>query len=145
MAVSGGATQAEQRAVEDLMKGFSDAFNAKDATALAALFSEDAEFVNIFGGRMRGRNEIQAGHAGFFAHALDANHLVMDPDPDVKLLTPDLLLAHAHWTRERLPDAPEGTLPPSTGVLTLVVRQNAGHWELVAATNVQAVAPVARP
>ena len=38
------------------------AFNTKDADAFAAPFAEDAEYVNIFGPRMRRRDGIAAGH-----------------------------------------------------------------------------------
>lgn len=42
------------------------ALNHKSAPALGALFTDDAEFVNIMGTRMRGRRDIEVQHDGHF-------------------------------------------------------------------------------
>ena len=46
---------------EQLTDAFAEKLNAKDPAALGELFTEDAEFVNIMGMRMRGRQGIDAG------------------------------------------------------------------------------------
>ncbi|MBI4624666.1 MAG: SgcJ/EcaC family oxidoreductase [Verrucomicrobia bacterium] len=94
-------------AIETLVHALGEAFNAKDAKAFAGLFTADAEFVTIFGLRMRGRADIEAGHAAVFAHALAGNRMVVRSF-EPKLLAADVALCHASWARERLPDAPEG-------------------------------------
>lgn len=43
------------------------------------------------------------------------------------------------------PDAPEGSLPKSTGIFTLVLTLNDDVWKLAAATNVQDATPPAPP
>jgi uncharacterized protein (TIGR02246 family) len=48
---------------EAAAEGFQTAWNAHDMTALGSLFHEDATFVNRFGHRVRGINEIIALHA----------------------------------------------------------------------------------
>ena len=47
----------------DVVAAFAEALKAKDVDALGSLFSDDAEFVNILGMRMRRREGIVAGHA----------------------------------------------------------------------------------
>ena len=51
---------------EQLTDAFAEKLNAKDPAALGELFTEDAEFVNIMGMRMRGRQGIVDGHAWAF-------------------------------------------------------------------------------
>jgi hypothetical protein len=48
---------------------------------------------------------------------------------------------HAHCVRERLPDAPENTLPPGRSVLVFVTRRDPDGWRAVAATNVTETPP----
>jgi uncharacterized protein (TIGR02246 family) len=120
------------------------AFNDKDADAFAQLFSDDAEFVNIFGQRMRGRAGIEAGHQVVFEKLLHGSRLTID-DVDVKELGDDHALMHATWTRERLADASPATLPPGTGIFTMVARRTADGWELVGTTNVQDATPPGAP
>lgn len=138
----------EQHAVvAELARGFGQAFNARDGEALAALFTDDAEFVNIFAARFRGRAAIASSHAAQFASVLRGNLLVVAPEEaDItgRALTPDLLLAHVAWRRDRLPDAAEGSLPPGEGLFTFVVERRAGQWRLAATTNVQRAAPPVR-
>lgn len=129
--------------MDDIAQRFAEAFNAKDADALGSFFTQDAEFVSIFGGRLRGRDAIAAGHAAVFSNVLSGNRLVVGP-ADVKLLADDVLLAHVPWTRDRLADAAEVSLPPGTGLFTMVVTQEQGTWALAAATNVQDAVPPGR-
>jgi uncharacterized protein (TIGR02246 family) len=125
---------------EELARKLVDAFNDKDADAFAGLFTEDAEFVNIFGGRMRGRDGIAAGHRQVFATALTGSTLTMD-ELDVLPIGDDVAVCHLRWTRGRTPEATEATLPPGAGIFTLVGRRAEDGWLLAAATNVAAAAP----
>lgn len=126
-----------------MAQAFADAFNQKDAAAVGALFREDAEFVNIFGMRFRGRAGIESAHAGLFAHALSGNQLVVH-EADVQVLPGGALLGHVPWTREVLEGGGPG-LPPGSGLFTLVIVEVAGAWSLAACTNVQDATPPGPP
>lgn len=132
-----------QQVVADVAQAFADAFNRKDAGAVAALFREDAEMVNIFGMRFRGRAGIESAHAGLFAHALSGNRLVVH-EADAQVLPGGALLGHVPWTREVLDDQGPG-LPPGSGIFTLVLVRNAEAWSLAACTNVQDATPPVPP
>jgi uncharacterized protein (TIGR02246 family) len=131
---------AEAKAIEAVLGKFCDCINAKDATTLSGLFTEDAEFVNIFGMRMRGRVNIESGHRAVFEKALSGNKLGL-LSVETKVPAPNVAICHAAWKRDRLPDAPEAALPAGTGILTVVMIDQGGQWRMAAVTNVQDAAP----
>jgi uncharacterized protein (TIGR02246 family) len=53
--------------VEDLAAAFVAAWNRHDMQSLAALFTEDAHFVNVMGMWWKSRAEIEAAHAATHA------------------------------------------------------------------------------
>lgn len=89
--------------------------NAKDHQALAALFTEDAEFVSINGARLHRRDAIATGHARVFSQAL-ADSEVSVTQVDTKFLNEDIVLCHAGWSRASAADA-----IPATGTFTLML------------------------
>lgn len=136
-------TEDPRQAVASAAQAFANAFNQKDAGAVGALFRADAEFVNIFGMRFRGRAGIQSAHAGLFARALSGNRLVVH-EPDAQMLPGGVLLGHVPWTRDVL-DGGGPALPPGSGILTMVLVREADGWCLAACTNVQDATPPEPP
>ena len=120
------------------------AYNDKDAEAFAALFTDDAEFVNVRGDRTRGRAGIAEGHQWAFSSVLAGTSLVKE-SLDVTPVTDDVELGVLGWRRERSSDAPPAGAPAGTGVFTLVARRGADAWRLAAASNVPVIAPPATP
>ena len=127
----------------ELVDAFASALNAKNADELGRLFTEDAEFVNILGMRMRRRAGIVDGHARAFAGPLRGRHVRFDQVDELKV-TDDVTVLHGHCVRERQPDAPVEGLPDGTSVLVFVTRRGAQGWQIVAATNVTEAAPPGR-
>lgn len=113
-----GLTDEQRAATQTLVGEFVEAFNDGDARALAATFADDAEFVNIYGTRMSGREGIERGHAAAFASRLDGSELVVDlahvADVD------GALVVQAEWSLQHSPGAVDDALlvPEGSGVLT---------------------------
>jgi uncharacterized protein (TIGR02246 family) len=128
---------------EQLTDAFAENLNAKDAAALGELFTEDAEFVNIMGMRMRGRQGIVDGHAWAFNGPLRGRRIHFD-QVDALGVTDDVTVLHGHCIREREPDAPAEGLPDGTSMLVFVTRRGPQGWEIVAATNVTEAFPSGR-
>ena len=128
----------------ELIDRIVESFNTRNAPAFASLFADDAEFVTIFGNRMRGRDAISAGHKMVFDTLL-AGTLMTATGVDVMPLDDEVVMMHATWTRERLPEATPTTLPPGSGIFTFVARKTANDWKLVGATNVQNARPPGAP
>jgi uncharacterized protein (TIGR02246 family) len=118
-----------------IVDAFAAALNAKDAEALGELFSAGAEFVNILGMRMRGREGIVTGHAWAFAGPLRGRVIDFDAVDELQV-TQDVSVLHAHCLRRRLPDSPVEGLPDGASVLVFVARRGPEGWQAVAATNV---------
>jgi uncharacterized protein (TIGR02246 family) len=126
----------------EIVHAFETALNAKDADSVGEIFAEDAEFVNIMGMRMRGREGIVDGHRWALAGPLSGNRVSFDQIDELEV-TDDVTVIHAHCVRERLPDAPPQTLPAGRTVLVFVARQDSDGWHAVAATNVTETPPPA--
>jgi uncharacterized protein (TIGR02246 family) len=127
----------------EVVDAFAAALNTKNADQLGQLFSEDAEFVNILGMRMRKREGIVQGHAWAFAGPLRGRQIRFDQVDELKV-TDDVTVLHGHCIRERQPDAPEEGLPDGASVLAFVVRRGPQSWQIVAATNVTEAPPPGR-
>jgi uncharacterized protein (TIGR02246 family) len=65
-AADGPARPADEEAVRAALKDFSNAFEKADAKALAALFTEEGEYVADDGATLRGRAAMEDGYAQFF-------------------------------------------------------------------------------
>ena len=123
-----------------IVNAFETALNAKDADAIGSVFTPEAEFVNIMGMRMRGRQRIVTGHAWAFSGPLRGSTVSFD-EVDELPVTEDVTVLHAHCIRERQEDAPAQTLPPGNTVLVFVARRAPDGWQAVAATNVTEAPP----
>jgi len=133
---------AEIAAVESLAVQWQDAWNRHDMSAVAALFTEDADFVNVFGARWRGRREIEQAHVERhmtrFAGTLWRNTSVI-----VQSLAANVALVHVSWSRTGDLDfegRPKGEMQ---GIFTWVATLQSGRWLIRAAqnTNVVSVPP----
>ena len=83
----------DKAAIEKLMVGMSDAWNAADADAYGELFTEDASYVDVMGGLSRGRAEIVEGHRWLFAK-MPGSKMVSGgkQNRDIRFLTADTAL-----------------------------------------------------
>jgi uncharacterized protein (TIGR02246 family) len=126
-----------------LVDAFASALNAKDADELGRLFTEDAEFVNILGMRMRRRAGIVEGHAWAFAGPLRGRQIRFDQVDELQV-TDDVVVLHGRAIRQRQPDGPVEGLPDGNSVLVFVTRRGPQGWQIVAATNVTEAAPPSR-
>jgi uncharacterized protein (TIGR02246 family) len=124
----------------DLVDAFARALNSKDAVELGELFSDDGEFVNIMGMRMRHREGIVDGHRWAFDGPLRGRRVHFDQVDELGV-TNDVTVLSGHAVREREPGAPTAGLPDGSSVLVFVTRRDPQGWRIVAATNVTEAAP----
>jgi uncharacterized protein (TIGR02246 family) len=126
--------------VEALLAALSDAWNAGDADAYGALFTEDATYVTFFGQISHGRAEIVEGHRWLFARMPGSR---MTPgakaDREIRFLTPDTAVVVGQGPGTTAPGSAAGR--PST-VSFVALRTDAG-WRFAHFQNTRLAEPAA--
>ena len=126
----------ERTSVHAVVAALTDAWNRHDLAAMGELYRADADFVNIFGGYLRGRDEIVREHAErhrlMFAAARMANTA-----PAVRTLTPMLALARVAWTMRGITAMDGKPAPDREGLMLHVLEQVAGEWWIVTTQNTE--------
>jgi uncharacterized protein (TIGR02246 family) len=114
---------------------FARAWNARDPDALALLFDEDAEFVNVTGLCWHDRESIRQAHASRLARQVDASILATG-ETKVKLLSPEVAVVHARMTLSGAAPANGETHPgPRTTIVSFVVHRAGDRWLCASAHN----------
>lgn len=125
------------RIAEALARRLQDAWNAADGAAYAAVFAEDADFVNIRGEWIHGRAEIAAGHQMIFDTIYKGSHNEVEVAA-VRPLRDGVLLAHLRATMT----APGGPLKGTNhALMTVVLTQVQGEWLATAFHNTLVLPP----
>jgi uncharacterized protein (TIGR02246 family) len=124
---------------EDVPTAFVDAWNARDADAIAALFDEDAEFVNVVGLWWHDREAIRKAHAYGLTRIFDHATLRLGT-VRVKRLAEDVAIVHARMTLTgQTPIGDVVTPGARTNVFTFVVHRTPSGWRCAAAHNTDVV------
>ncbi len=76
-----------------MIDGLADAWNRHDATAYAASFTDDCDYVAFDGTHVRGRRANARFHRYLFDHGLRGSRLVFDGAMRLRLLAADLAVA----------------------------------------------------
>jgi uncharacterized protein (TIGR02246 family) len=121
----------DRAALENVIGKLEAGWNSMDGAAFAAPFAADADFVNIRGEHLRGRQAIAAGHAAIFQtiYAGSTNRYTVE---DARLLRLDVALVHVR----ALLDAPQGPLAGRHGAcFSMVLTKEPGGWEIVSFHN----------
>ena len=88
-----------------------EAWNRHDAKAYAALFTEDGDLVNVVGWWWKGRPQTEQKLTDAYMFVFRESTLTVN-GVQVKFLTPDIAVAHVHWsmvgakTPQGLPEPP---------------------------------------
>jgi uncharacterized protein (TIGR02246 family) len=129
----------EESAVRDLVDSFAVAWNRHDGPALAALFTEDGDFVNVIGRWAQGRAAIAAvlnrNHPTIFreSHLAQTNVTIRSPRPEVAIV-------HARWNLSGERGQQDEVLPPRQGIITLLLTKEPGGWRIAAFQNTDILA-----
>lgn len=126
-------TSGDEVDIRALAADWESAWNKHDMKALAALFTHDADFVNVGARHWKGRHEIEAQHE-IRLHQF-AESTWTTKEVAVQFLRPDISIVHVSWMLKGDKD-PDGTpRQPREGVFTWVVAKERGGWLIRAAQN----------
>jgi uncharacterized protein (TIGR02246 family) len=142
------AASGDEEAVRKVVNGFAEAWNRHDMDALGALFTPDADFVNVGGVHWKGRDSIQLNHA-FLHGAIPASTTGVTPPQiaygifktsnltfkqvDVRFLRKDVAVAHVQT--ELQGDA--RTKDPRHTLLVMFLTKEDGRWFIAVAQNTE--------
>jgi uncharacterized protein (TIGR02246 family) len=127
----------DEQAVRKVLASFDEAFNSHNADAAAALFTEDAEFINVAGMWWRGRAEITRGTAWVLANIFQNTRLQTD---SVSVRFPERDTAIGVVTQHTVGSfvLPDGTrISGTNNRLTYVLVKRASRWLIVSGQNTE--------
>ena len=128
-----------QRTPEEIPALFARAWNERDPNALALLFDEDAEFVNVTGLCWHGRESIRKGHAGALENLVDKSLLAIE-EVKVKLLSPGIAVVHGRMTVSgQAAVDPVGQPGPRTSIVSFVVHRIVDRWQIASAHHTDVI------
>jgi uncharacterized protein (TIGR02246 family) len=120
--------QAIGKTLLTLLKGFGD----RDAEALHAVYSDDADWVNAFGTVKRGSKEILDYLRGLFVDDnFNRGESEGPPETSFRVLTPEVVLVSAHLRIKGQGRVGGGTLDRDNFSLRALQRQPDGSWLIV--------------
>ncbi|RIK09328.1 MAG: DUF4440 domain-containing protein [Acidobacteria bacterium] len=120
-------------------RAFAEAWAARDARALADLFAEDADFVNVVGLWWRSRARIEQAHAYGFERIFGASTMTVRA-PRTRRLGPSAAVVHVAWTITGQLHPDGSVAGERSGVFVFVLqRREDGRWLVVAAQNTDRV------
>jgi uncharacterized protein (TIGR02246 family) len=121
----------DEGAIQAILQQIEAAWNAYDSVSIAALFAEDANFIQIFGGQLDGRTAIEAAHRVIFntiykgSHASFMLRSIRFVRPEVAVV---FALAHVEF-KENNETREIETRP------TLIVVKEQAKWQIVTFQN----------
>jgi uncharacterized protein (TIGR02246 family) len=124
--------------LKSVISALFDTWNRHDMSAFAGLFSRHADFVDVLGMHLRGREEIEERLAD--AHRTIFRNSTLRPESyGFRGLTPTIALVHLNWQITGADTVP-GRDPGEDrhGVMTLLVERSE-RWLITAAHNTETV------
>jgi uncharacterized protein (TIGR02246 family) len=121
----------DEAAIQAILQQMEASWNAYDSVGIAALFAEDANFIQIFGGQLDGRTAIEAAHRVIFNTIYRGSHLSFTLR-SIRFVRPDVavVLAQAHVKFNENSETREIETRP-----TLIVVKEQAKWQIVAFQN----------
>jgi uncharacterized protein (TIGR02246 family) len=124
---------ADEAKIRALAAEWEIAWNNHDVKALGALFTENADFVNVGAKHWRGRREIEAKHAATLPRFAESKW--SNSDVGVQFISPDVSIVHVTWGMKGDKNPDGSSRAPREGAFMWVVVKDAGQWRIRAAQN----------
>ena len=136
-------SEADQKAIHEVMDQFMAAWNRHDAHAWAAVFAEDSDFTNVRGVGARGRANIEEFHAQVFA-TMFKNSVQKYTDIKIRFIRPDVAAVDVRWEMTGSTDPHGNPWPDRKGLLNFVMTKDSGKWEIKVMHNLDLSPPPAK-
>ena len=111
---------------------------ARDAKALAALFVEDADFVNVVGIWWEDRSAIERAH-GYALGSFFSQTRLSPGRIKTRMLGEDAAVVHCRFHLSGQTAPVDTKANPRSTIIVFVLRQVGNHWQAVTAQNTDIV------
>ncbi|HVJ04433.1 MAG TPA: SgcJ/EcaC family oxidoreductase [Candidatus Saccharimonadales bacterium] len=128
------AVQKDGKTIEHLVSRFVTAWNQHDAQALAGIFGEDADFTNVRGRSLRGREAIEQFHAPRFETMFKDSHLT-STEVRTRFTTPTSASVDVLWEMTGAVEEDGNAIPIRRGVANWLVTEHGGKWLISSMRN----------
>lgn len=123
------AHESDRAAIRAIEYDQGTAWNRHDAAAYAALFTPDADVVNVQGWWWKGQVELERKLSRAFGFVFRDSRLTIT-DVTVDVLEPPFAVVHVRWTMTGARAPPGSPSPPRTGIQLQVLHKKAGKWRI---------------
>jgi uncharacterized protein (TIGR02246 family) len=121
----------EQDEIESIIQDYTHAWNLHEGRGFGANFTEDADFVNIFGDHFSGKDEIEKRHVAILQTFLKGSILEI-LDTRLREVQPGLVIALVRW---KIQNPVSLKLDNREGIFTQVFIQSSSTWQITASQN----------
>ncbi|MEV6062722.1 SgcJ/EcaC family oxidoreductase [Nocardia asteroides] len=130
----------DERAVRALFAAQAAAWAAGDGAAFADTFTDDADFVSVFGEFVQGRPELAAAMQTGFDGMMRGTRLSEPDGTSLRFPTPDSAVLVTYGVRPLRPDAPR-TEPLERSIQIRTAARTAAGWRFTSFQNTRIAAP----
>lgn len=123
---------------EDFPIMFAQSWMARDAKALAALFVDDADFVNVVGLWWHNRSDIEKAHDYGLRTFFKVSEITIGRT-ETRYLGDNVAVVHVRWKLSGQIDKDGNVLDPRKTVMMFVVQKQEDGWRAVAAQNTDVI------
>ncbi|MGE5180654.1 MAG: YybH family protein [Acidobacteriota bacterium] len=137
-ALAGGPQEA---AILKVHEDFAASWNRGDYKGTAAIFADDADFINPLGRVAKGKAEIEKLYKDELTTAFKGSRFRSDCKAGVRVIRPDVAVVTCSFevTGGKLPDGK--AMPPLDGIYTTTMVEAKGKWQVVAGRPMIPFAP----
>jgi uncharacterized protein (TIGR02246 family) len=122
---------ADERSIQDILRRMEAAWNASDSAGIAALFAEDANFIQIFGGQLDGRAAIEGSHRAILDTIYKDSRARFDLR-EIRSVRPDVAIV---FTKAAVEFKEGDEMREIKTRPTMVVEKDGDTWRIVAFQN----------
>jgi uncharacterized protein (TIGR02246 family) len=133
----------DEESIQRLLRSFTEARNAHDATRFSEVFKEDADFTNVMGVSRHGINAIVDLHAPLFK-TIWADSTLTITRTTTRFIKPDVAAVDAWWTLEGLKNVDGADRRGRNGLLNFIMTKQNNKWLVIVMHNMDLPQSVAQ-
>jgi uncharacterized protein (TIGR02246 family) len=126
----------DERGIEEITQSFLDSWNNHDVKMFAELFAHDADFTNVIGTTVHGREEIETLHAPRFKTIFAESRQTLE-EVKIRWLAPELAAVELRLSLEGAKDEHGAIRPTRRASLLLIEGLRDARWEILVAHNTE--------